>query len=228
MESYHSILPNVDSYRHVLQRAVEPPSGSRMSLREVLDLTNSSRQEKIFSWSHKRRYELAYILACSLLHCSDCWFKPGWRSGDINFLIPLDHQISDEAMKFPYVSSAPMISSPIESGTEIVKNNHLFSLAIALIEIGYGDSIFNLCEGLEQGTHLDLYKEFAGAKKLAKGISDVMGRRYAKVVLRCLWCDFGLVDHDDLEYTDMQEGFYRNVICELQKCLQTFIFGNRV
>ncbi|KAI5842232.1 hypothetical protein BZA05DRAFT_422579 [Tricharina praecox] len=206
--SYLGILPYVDSHRHVLQQADELPSGSRMPLREVIALANSSPRKKVFSWPDKRRYELAYLLAFCLLHCSDCWFKPGWRSGDINFLIPTNQQIGDETMKFPYVAS-PRLSPPTQPGTELVKNEHFSSLAIALIEIGYGDSLHNLCTKLGQASQPDVYlKEFLGAKRLANEIKWEMGTRYARVVLRCLERNFGL-DDDDLENREMQEDFYR-------------------
>jgi len=218
---YIGVLPNVDSYRHVLQRAETPPSGSRMSLREVITLANSSPRKKIFSWPNKRRYELAHFLASSVLHCAECWFKPGWRSGDINFLIPPNQLIGDETMKFPYVSSAA-ISPPTTPGTELARNDHLFSLAIALIEIGYGDSLHNLCPELEQSAQADLYlKEFLAAKRLARAIASEMGKQYSLVVQRCLECNFGL-DDDDLDNRDMQDAFHSRVICVLRECLRYF------
>ncbi|KAF8250341.1 hypothetical protein K440DRAFT_640465 [Wilcoxina mikolae CBS 423.85] len=85
--TYLGLLPDVDTYRHVLYQAENPPFAARMSLGEVIRLVNSNSAKKSLSWPVGRRYGLAYMLAFSMLCSSSSWFKENWRSDDINFLI---------------------------------------------------------------------------------------------------------------------------------------------
>jgi len=223
--TYFGLLPDIDSYRHVLYRAERPCSASRISLSEVIKLVNSTSTKKSFAWPIQRRYSLAYMLALSMLCCSSSWFKENWRSEDI-ILVTEQQEIGDDTIKSPHVTAAPR-HSRLESGMSLARSERLFSLAVALIEIGYGESLRNLYSETEVGTYgglkmqWDYVKEYFGAKKLSTLVSAEMGGRYARVVRKCLECNFG-IDEKDLDCLAMQEAFYEGVVCELEACVKAF------
>lgn len=223
--TYFGLLPDVDSYRHVLYRAKKPRSASRISLSEVIKLVNSTSTKKSFAWPIQRRYSLAYMLALSMLCCSGSWFKENWRSEDI-ILVTEQQEIGDDTIKSPHITAAPRHSRP-EPGMSLARSERLFSLAVALIEIGYGESLRNLYFETEVGTYgglkmqWDCLKEYVGAKKLSTLVSAEMGGRYARVVRKCLECNFG-IDEKDLDCLAMQEAFYESVVCELEACVKAF------
>lgn len=59
----------------------------------------------------------------------------------------------------------------------------------------------------------DRHTEFFTAKRLNRTASTPMGPRYSEIVRKCLQCDFGR--GEDLNKPELQEGFYREVVCEL-------------
>jgi hypothetical protein len=222
--TYLGLLPDVDSYRHVLHRAERPRSASRMSLSEIIKLANTTSTKKSFAWPVVYRYQLAYILAFSMLCCSGSWFKANWRSEDI--ILVQQQQLGEEWIKSPHITTVSR-NSQLESGTSLAPSPQLFSLAVTLIEIGYGDSLCNLYTEVEKAKYgglrmqWDYLKEFCGAKRLSTMLSAEMGPRYAKVVQRCLECNFG-IDEKNLDELAMQEVFYEKVICELEACVKFF------
>lgn len=233
------VLPTIGNFRHVLRRSATPQLETRVYLSDVLaNLSATKSIRKCFTWPAKRRYKLAHALSISLLCCSDDWFKDNWRTNDISFLTTHPTHINDESIQIPHIS-APSVSSMglgtghSTTGTQLVTNERLFSLAIALIEIGYGDSLMNLYLELESESYggmrmasWDYLKEFYGARKLSGMISEVMGSRYARVVQRCLDCNFES-NKKDLGDDRMQEVFYSGVICELERCLRVFTLDEK-
>jgi hypothetical protein len=47
-----------------------------------------------------------------------------------------------------------------------------------------------------------------------------LGLPYAKIVRRCLGCDFG--EDTDLNAQSLQAAFYRDVVCELERLERAF------
>jgi len=219
--SYLGALPSTDAHRHIYTES-QKPSVSRISLPRVFERAPLSRTRSILPPT--RRYRLAWILSASLLRFgfyTTNWFRENWRSGDIYFMQEGNSSI---ALDFPHISVHfnPSTSKPAYSnGTCLAKNEQLYSLAIALIEIGYGDTLMNLCMEGEKGDAADKEwnhaREYAGAQGLAKAIDRVMGRRYAFVVLRCFYCDFAI--DEDLTPARLQRAFYEKVECELRRCM---------
>lgn len=56
---------------------------------------------------------------------------------------------------------------------------------------------------------------------MASLLAQEMGYRYARVVTRCLRCNFG-IDETDLGEPAMQQAFFRDVVCELENCVKQF------
>jgi len=181
--TYVGQLPSVDSYRHVLFKTECQRALIRTSLSEIIQSANSSSAKKSFSWPIQRRCELAYMLALSLLCYSGGWFQANWRCEDISFFVAQrPQQIIDETIKSPHIS-ATSGPSRIQTGMPLIPSEPLISLAIALIEIGYGNSLHNLYSEVETmadgGLRMqwDYFKEAYGAKKLSNMIQFEMGVR---------------------------------------------------
>jgi hypothetical protein len=64
--------------------------------------------------------------------------------------------------------------------------------------------------------------EFSTAKHLAfsSAVSRKMGSRYARLVNRCLFCDFGLGGGYELDVIDLQDMFFQHVVLELDACFK--------
>ncbi|KAF8541098.1 hypothetical protein BDD12DRAFT_879504 [Trichophaea hybrida] len=73
--TYLGLLPDVDTYRHVLYQAENPPFAARMFLGEIIRLVSSNLAKKSLSWPVGRRYGLGYMLAFSMLCSSSSWLK---------------------------------------------------------------------------------------------------------------------------------------------------------
>lgn len=223
--SYLGALQSPHAHRHIYTE-FQKSFVSRISLPRVFERAPLSRTRSILPPT--RRYRLAWVLSASLLRFgfyTANWFRENWRSGDIYFMQDDD---SAAALDLPHISVHfnPSSATPAGStGTCLAKNEQLYSLAIALIEIGYGDTLKNLCmEGEKKvaaETEWNHAREYAGAQGLAKTIDRVMGRRYGLVVRRCFYCDFA-IDEEDLTPARLQRAFYEKVECELRGCMVEF------
>jgi hypothetical protein len=93
------------------------------------------------------------------------------------------------------------------------------------MEIGYGNTLHNLySEAMSKSyeklrMQWDSHREIVGANKMASLLAQEMGNRYARVVTRCLRCNCG-IDETDLDEPAMQQTFFRDVVCELERCVK--------
>jgi hypothetical protein len=223
--SYLGALPSTDPHRH-LYAEFHMPSMGLLSLPRVFDRASLSRVRSILPPT--RRYQLAWILAASVLRfgfnttAANAWIRANWRSGDIYFLSEdADASSGGAALDFPHISVRFNPSESSSDGTCLAKNEQLYSLAIALIEIGYGATLRNLCDEGAEKMEWNHAREYAGAKELAESIGQVMSRRYAMVVRRCFYASFA-IDEGDLTPARLQTAYYEKVECELRRCLVEF------
>ncbi|KAI5816884.1 hypothetical protein BZA77DRAFT_45152 [Pyronema omphalodes] len=210
--SYLGALPSADPHRH-LYTDYHKPSMSKMSLPAVFCQPPISRLRPVFPL--QQRYRLAWIISSSFLRFgffNAAWFRSNWRSEDIYFLT---EKVTSKELELPYLSIV-FNKGEQKKGTCLAKNEALYSLAIALIEIAFADTIRNLVLNGEEG-EWNHYKEYTGAKQLVEegAIKEQCGKRYAQVVQRCFWGEL----MEGME----QKGFYKNVECELRTCLNEFM-----
>jgi hypothetical protein len=98
-----------------------------------------------------------------------------------------------------------------------VKNEAVFALGIALLELSWGESLLNFTtpnDLNDQGIE-DSLTEFSIATRLADEIHMRELPNYAKAVARCIHCSFDTFTHsfDDGEF---RERFYEGVVVPLQ------------
>lgn len=232
-----------DSYSHLVYKDFpETLPVSRISLSCILSSLNFPEKQKLLPRGD--RLKLGLALSVSVLYFgsyTNSWFKERWRSQDIYFFGNLKQQ-GAQSIGSPHVATSFNSSredglpgsSPVDddglhlqkAGTSLARNEQLFSLAIVLMEIAYGDLLCNIFEGRDQESgepkRLDEFAEYLKAKMVSDFIGREMGKRYADVVKRCLYCDFG-IDESDFSKRKLQDVFFTNVICELERCVREFL-----
>ncbi len=63
--------------------------------------------------------------------------------------------------------------------------------------------------------------DFEIADRVSKNLGSSLGASYAKVVRKCLGCDFGEGETDSSD-PGLQAVFYRDVVCKLERSERAF------
>ena len=105
--------------------------------------------------------------------------------------------------------------------SRIIRNQPLFALGVALIELWYGESLSELHE--DDDGPLDppdlqssLLTRFNTADRLADELADDAGTKYSDAVRRCILCDFSL-RVKRLEDVQFQKAVFHGVVAKLKK-----------
>ena len=224
---YLGILHASDSrkspYQHALFREDHTFSASaRQSLSQMISTKNQLLPRL-------ERMRMAVVLSLSMLHFgsfSTAWFNEHWRSSDVFFF--LDEHSQRALQLEPHIVtqfSTNRSNSPVELNSPfrqcVARNSQLFSLAVVLTEIGLGDLLGATSEGKGIPSNDDPITEFLKLQELIKlnKLRWMVGQRYAKVVERCFYCDFGLGE-GDFTKREVQLSFHKVVVEELRKCLE--------
>ena len=100
--------------------------------------------------------------------------------------------------------------APSHSTAELlygVRNMSLFSLGVALLEIGRW-------KPLQYSTAED---PVITVRKMARG-PLILGSKYREIVRKCLECDFGY--GNDLNTSDLKSAVYGGVVCPLEEMVE--------
>jgi hypothetical protein len=183
------------SYRHLIYRGGPSPfQTSRTSLESIL-----CRDDKQVLIPRVERLRIAVTLAASILHSGSytaSWFQERWRSRDIFFFLPQQRSLAagrsalqpHVVPEFPRAiedAQDPDVIPPISLVPSVARNEQLFSLALVLIEIAFGDKLFNIYEPAriaeKEG---DPFAEYMKAKMILDSgqLEREMGVTYAQVI----------------------------------------------
>jgi hypothetical protein len=103
-----------------------------------------------------------------------------------------------------------------------VRNPYLFGLGIILIELARQAPLSTFRERSElSNTQESQFSDFVIADRVSKSLGSSLGVSYAKVVRKCIGCDFG-EGTTDLNDPGLQAVFYRDVVCELERLERAF------
>lgn len=167
------------------------------------------------------RCALALTLASAVLQLHDTpWLSKSWNMKDILFI---NHNTkATSPLGQPYVSKVFTPTrcsqdSTISRSRCFTKNEIVFALGIALLELSHGKPIssFTTADDLDQGNET-IYTEYSIANRLTKTIDQREFINYAQATLRCVTCNFGTFTND-LNNDDFRERFYQGVILPLQQ-----------
>ena len=154
--------------------------------------------------------------------------KDSWRSDDVVFFgtdagsttltsphlnvqVGKSHQIKSSAK-----SSTPHDTNPF------VRNSYLFGLGVILIELARQAPLNTFRERRELSNTFDTHSsDYVIADRVSKSLGSSLGVSYAKVVRKCIGCDFG-EGTTDLNDPGLQAVFYRDVVCELERLERAF------
>lgn len=160
----------------------------------------------------RQKCMLALILASSVLQLYDTpWLPRAWKMENIFFL--KNHGGHPIPSQF-YVSQT--FKSPQDAATDkgrgLIKNDMVFALGVALLELSYGANILAFKEPRDLS---DDVTEFSIANRLARELNNYESENYARAVLRCITCTFDTFafDFNDREF---REAFYQAVVVPLQ------------
>jgi hypothetical protein len=152
------------------------------------------------------------------------WLESSWRSKDIVCFANTNQ--SSSSLTTPHLNvqirtphtPQPQPSTHSYQRPSLVQNPYLFSLGLILLELAFQKPLSSLrVESLgftdgDETTDTDFFT----ADRVSKSLGSRLGVGYAKMVRKCLRCDFG-EGVTDLGDQRMQDIFYRDVVEELEK-----------
>lgn len=175
------------------------------------------------------RCTLALTLASAVLQLHDTpWLSNSWNMKDILFIEKNTKATSPRGQ--PYVSKifTPTSSedSAISSPVCFIKNDMVFALGIALLELSWGKPIssFKTARDLDHQGNEVIYTEYSVASRLAQEIDQRELQNYADAARRCVNCSFDTRTYD-LNDDRFRESFYQGVIVPLQADYNYVVHG---
>lgn len=181
-------------------------------------------------FARRDRLHLAVTLASSVLqlHCTP-WLGNDWGTKSIQFI----ERPGVNHYRQPFVAwrSDQPLSSPSKAVpsilTAIVKNEALFALGVALIELWYGQTLDDLHkpeDGVQHSTDAQtaFITRFTTADRLADDLASEAGGKYSDAVRRCIRCNFH-TRASSLADVQFQNAVYRDVVAQL-KINHDFLF----
>lgn len=164
------------------------------------------------------RCTLALTLASSVLQLHNTpWLPRSWETKDIFILksrsgttIPSQFYVSQT-----FSSSAAVTAA--SKRRRCVKNEMVFALGVALLELTYGAPVisFKEADDLNEEGKEDSMTEVSIANRLARELIEHESENYAKAVFRCITCNFDTFTFD-FENGEFREKFYEGVVVPLQ------------
>ncbi|KIX96001.1 uncharacterized protein Z520_08256 [Fonsecaea multimorphosa CBS 102226] len=221
------------SYRYYLY-LVEKLDNSMetQSLEEMLSSsmnpmgTRMSRASYVFS--RRDRLFLPATLASTVLRFHGSWLKPEWRSRDILFPKPTDN--SKPLIEQPYLSGHEITTSattaPISRSTTttLIRNDVLFPLGLALIELSLCQTISSL-RAAEDDDCVEANANLKTASRVLDHVYSESGGRYGDVVAKCLFWSETRISKIDEEF---QQLVFQNIVSPLLEDLKDFEGKSRI
>jgi hypothetical protein len=221
-------------YKHLIY--FPPPittstSGRSFSLTQIIHTISSNSRER--QYPQYERLRLARQLSSAVLQFyATPILKDSWCSDDIIFF-------GTDAL--PTTLALPHLNVPVskshkhalttedESSTTskpdtfpYVWNPYLFELGVILIELARQAPLSTFREKCEVSDSCQNKRSrYVIADRVSKSLAPSLGPSYAKVVRKCLRCDFG-EGTTDLNDPGLQAVFYRDVVCELERLEREF------
>lgn len=175
------------------------------------------------------RVQIAKHLSLAVLQFQATpWLERPWNSGEVSvFGLPSEAPTGTNTdMNGPFLdvsiknSLAPPTRSASVPSRILIRNRLLFSLGVMMLELAFQQPLTELRRSQDLDQHQDQNTDYFTADRIRHQASAYLGPRYAEVARKCIQCDFG--HGSDLNEVKLQEGFYQDVICELEALEKTF------
>ena len=221
-------------YKHLVY--FPPPittstSGRSFSLTQIIHTISSNSREP--QYPQYERLRLARQLSSAVLQFyATPILKDSWCSDDIVFFgtdalpttLALPHLNVPVSKSHKHALTAEDESSTTSKhGTfPYVRNPYLFELGVILIELAHQAPLSAFREKCEvSDIYENKWSRYVLADRVSKSLARSLGPSYAKVVRKCLGCDFG-EGTTDLNDPGLQAVFHRDVVCELERLEREF------
>ncbi|KAF2688849.1 hypothetical protein K458DRAFT_331478 [Lentithecium fluviatile CBS 122367] len=178
------------------------------------------------AFSRHSRLQLAVTLASSVLQLHETpWLSNNWGKDDILFIkragkIAYDHPFVSQCFNRTGLTQTSPCTS-ISAMNRIIRNQTLYALGIALIELWYGKPLSALRKAEDQA-EADAMTEWNTAHRLVEELYNEAGEKYSDAVRRCIRCDFDR-RASSLEDAAFQRAVYHGVVAQLKENLD-FLF----
>lgn len=201
-------------------------------------LSSSQKSSPGFRLSRRDRLYIAVTLASSVLQLDGTrWLKQQWGSGDILFTRKHDGSPASPKLDYahPYVSwkvisddtSQYLLTDNTSTLTgHIIRSEGLFALAIALIELCFGQTLSEM-HSPEDDNPVEAITRFNTASRLLDNVYNESGSRYGDAVRRCLLCPFDLRDAS-LDNEEFQQAVFTSIVTPLMQDLGDFDGSSRI
>lgn len=172
------------------------------------------------------RIRFARLLATAALHFhSTPWLKGGWwRSKDVCIVDRGQlSELGDPFIELPLKPDSDVTLPPAQCILPF-RNPLLFGLALIFIGLAYERSFRSLILPLDEGGggRSQSEIEYYAAIRLSGALGVRMIPAFKRIVERLLFCNFEA--DPDLSKPELQELFYSDIVCELQR-LETLLEG---
>ena len=186
------------------------------SLRTVLDDSEFARRDRL---------KLAVILASSVLQLHETpWLDDNWGKDSIFFVKRPGKAIYDQpfvSQHFNRTTQTATTGTTPSAMSRIIRNQTLYALGVALIELWYGKTLVELHKDVD-GPHntgipqVDSMTEYNTADRLVDELYSEAGGKYSDAVRRCIRCDFDR-RASSLEDAQFQRAVYQGVVAQLKE-----------
>ena len=225
-----ALLETTDSYKHIVY--LSPTTVARTTTKAVSlqqYISSMSGRKESYAFPQYERLRLAKALATAVLQYHGTpWLQASWRSPDVMFF---DHRKDIKNNESPNLTTphlnvkvrAPDGQNPhtICDAPSLAPNPLLFGLGVMLLEIAHSAPLKSLQTPSDLVNDIgNGFNEFFTAKRLSNSAGRELGSSYGKIVKKLLHCDFGC--GHDLNEPELQAGYYRDVVCELDRLEQGF------
>lgn len=219
LSGFSKHLLYVDAKWQAVTRKSKP---GLISLYTVLQAPQQSTSPRsILSLGQKIR--LAKRLATAILQFHTTpWIRNSISSRDVVVTSKDGEDDNDASLPEAYVSAqirgphGPIVRAQTMPSPAIVRNQLLFGLGKMLLEIAYQRPLSDMVINRDVDSSHPGNTEYFTADRLSRQVSAHIGSpKYAEVTRKCVHCDFGC--DFDLKQSKLQEGFYQDVVCELEK-----------
>lgn len=168
-----------------------------------------------------QRISLARQLAKALLQFNTTpWLGNSWDSREV--LIQAVANAEEENFDSRAFITAkmngphdPFARVELPPNSIVIRNRLIFSLGVILLELAFQKPLQELTTEQDRDRSHPEYTDYVTADRLSRQVSLHMGFTYAEVTRKCIHCDFG--GGFDLRKSELRTGFYRDVVCELEK-----------
>lgn len=238
INKYIGYFEKTGPYKHLVYFA--PPittSSSRQSFSLAQIIQTMFTNPNADQFLQYERLRLGRQLASAVLqfHATPM-LKDSWRSDDVVFFgtdtssiaITSPHlnvQLGKSNSRYPSMNSSEKAATATVISRPYMRNPYLFGLGVILIELARQAPLSTLREQRElardESSHKYKFSDFEVADRVSKNLGSSLGASYAKVVRKCLGCDFG-EGETDLSDPGLQAVFYRDVVCELERLERAF------